>query len=66
VALQLSPACQELLELQHGVIARWQIARAGQCVRLVDPQLHNSRWQRLYRGVYATFTGHPTRIALIT
>jgi len=65
VALKLSPTCQELLELQHGVIARWQIAQAGQSVRLVDPQLHNSRWQRLYRGVYATFTGQPTRIALL-
>jgi hypothetical protein len=65
VALQLSPACQELLELQHGVIARWQIAQAGQGVRLADPQLHNGRWQPLYRGVYATFTGQPPRIALL-
>jgi very-short-patch-repair endonuclease len=65
VALQLSPACQELLELQHGVIARWQIAQAGQGVRLADPQLHNGRWQPLYRGVYATFTGRPPRMALL-
>jgi len=63
VALRLSPACQELLDLQDGVIARWQIAQAGQGVRLVDPQLHNGRWQPLYRGVYATFTGQPSRIA---
>jgi len=65
MALQLSPACQELLELQQGVIARWQIAQAGQSVRLADPQLHNGRWQPLYRGVYATFTGQPPRIALL-
>jgi very-short-patch-repair endonuclease len=65
VAIHLSGMGQELLELQHGVIARWQVAQVGQDVRIVDPQLHNGRWQSLYRGVYATFTGRPSRIALL-
>jgi very-short-patch-repair endonuclease len=65
VALQFPSACQELVKLQHGVIARWQITQAGEDVRIVDPQLHNGRWQPLYRGVYATFTGQPPRIALL-
>jgi hypothetical protein len=65
VALHLPDTCQELPELQHGVIARWQAAQAGQGVRIVDPQLHSGRWQPLYRGVYATFTGRPSRIALL-
>ena len=65
MAPQLPGTCQELLELQHGVIARWQVAQAGPGARIVDPQLHSGRWQPLYRGVYATFTGHPSRIALL-
>ena len=65
MAIQISGTCQELLELQHGVIARWQVARAGQGARIVDPQLQIGRWQPLYRGVYATFTGRPSRIALL-
>jgi very-short-patch-repair endonuclease len=65
VALHLPGTCQELLELQHGVIARWQIAQTGQGSRIADPQLHIGRWQPLYRGVYATFTGRPSRMALL-
>jgi hypothetical protein len=63
VPSHLPSSCEELLELQHGVIARWQIAHAGQGVRTVDPQLQIGRWQPLYRGVYATFTGPPSRMA---
>lgn len=65
MALNLPGTCQELLELQHGVIARWQMAQAGWSVRIVDPQLHSGRWQPLYRGVYATFTGRPSRTAFL-
>jgi hypothetical protein len=65
VASRLPGTCQELLELQHGVIARWQIAQAGQSARIVDPQVQIGRWQPLYRGVYATFTGHPSRMAFL-
>jgi very-short-patch-repair endonuclease len=65
VALHLPGPCQELLELQHGVIARWQLAQAGDGGRIADPQLHIGRWQPLYRGVYATFTGQPSRMAML-
>jgi hypothetical protein len=65
VAIHLSGPCQELLELQHGVIARWQAAEAGLGLQAIDSQLRRSHWQALYRGVYATFTGEPTRIALL-
>src|SRR5215471_9639457 len=41
VVLQLSGTCDELLDLQHGVIARWQIAHTGYDVRIVDPQLRS-------------------------
>lgn len=65
MAIRLSGACQELLELQHGIIARWQISEASDSSRIADPQLHIGRWQPVYRGVYATFTGRPSRIALL-
>jgi very-short-patch-repair endonuclease len=65
VALHLPGMCAELIELQHGVIARWQVAQMCQGARIVDPQLHSGRWQPVYRGVYSTFTGQPVRMALL-
>jgi hypothetical protein len=65
VAVHLPSPCQDLLDLQHGVIARWQLAQAGLNVRIADAQQHVGRWQPLYRGVYATFTGAPSRTAIL-
>ena len=65
MAIHLSGTCQELLELQHGVIARWQAAEVGLNVRVIDAQLLRRRWQTLYRGAYATFTGEPSRQAAL-
>lgn len=62
---QLPSPCQDLLELQHGVIARWQLPQIGLSVRVADVQLHVGRWRPLYRGVYATFTGQPSRMAML-
>jgi very-short-patch-repair endonuclease len=56
---------RELLDLQHGVIARWQVAQRGHRLRLIESQLRNGRWQPLYRGVYACFTGPPSRMAVL-
>ena len=44
-----------------GVIARAQFAGSPASGTSVDNRLRNGRWQRLQRGVYATFTGEPTR-----
>lgn len=65
VPRRLPSPCQDLLDLQHGVIARWQAAAVGLNVRIIDAQLHNGRWQPIYRGVYATFTGQPSRRAVL-
>jgi len=56
---------QDLLSLQHGVIARWQAARAKLDVTAIDVQLRRHRWQALYSGVYGAFTGEPSRIAVL-
>jgi hypothetical protein len=34
-------------------------------VRVIEPQLRNGRWLTLYRGVYASFTGQPSRMAVL-
>jgi hypothetical protein len=54
---------RDLLELQHGVIARWQVAWPGRRLRSIECELRDDRWQTLYRGVYAAFTGPPSRAA---
>jgi hypothetical protein len=61
----LPGSCRELLDLQHGVIARWQAASAGLPKSAIDARLRRGRWQSLYRGSYAAFTGEPPRISLL-
>src|SRR5215471_10725620 len=38
VALHLPTPCQDLLDLQHGVMARWQVAKTELNVRAIDAQ----------------------------
>jgi hypothetical protein len=59
------PDCRALLGLQEGVIARWQIPQAEIGATAVDSLIRQGRWQVLYRGVYATFTGPPSRLAVL-
>jgi len=54
-----------LLEAQHGVIARWQVAAAGQSMNALKTRLRTGKWQPLQRGVYASFTGEPPRTAVL-
>ena len=62
---QLPADCRELLDHQHGIIARWQAAPAGRRTWPIESYLRSGRWQQLYRGVYAAFTGSPSRTALL-
>ena len=43
------------------VITRAQVARSRLGAVRADNRLRYGRWQRLQRGVYAPFTGEPTR-----
>lgn len=61
----LPSACVRLLKLQHGAIARWQAVGVGLDLATVDAMLRRGRWQTLYRGVYAAFTGDPPRACLL-
>jgi very-short-patch-repair endonuclease len=62
---RLPPRCLELLDVQHGVLSRWQALESGMSVTEIRRRLRNGRWQPLHQGVYATFTGEPPRLALI-
>jgi len=52
---------RELLTAQGNVIARRQSESSGIEVRAMRTRLSNGRWQRLQRGVYAAFSGEPSR-----
>lgn len=61
MAIVITRDCTRLLKLQHGAIARWQAAGVGLDPGIIDTLLRRGRWQQLYRGVYAAFTGNPPR-----
>ncbi len=50
-----------LLVSQGNAIARRQSASSGIDPRAMRSSVRNGRWQRLQRGVYAAFSGEPTR-----
>lgn len=65
VPIQLPDRCVRLVAFQAGVIARSQLPAVGLADDHVEGLLRSGRWVTLQRGVYATFTGVPTRSALL-
>jgi hypothetical protein len=65
MAKPLPAELRELAELQSGVVSSSQAALAGFERGIIESNLRYGRWQRLHRGVYATFSGEPTRTALL-
>ena len=51
----------DVLGLQGGAVARRQAAGAGIAPYTIRSRVRSGRWQRLQRGVYAAFSGEPTR-----
>jgi very-short-patch-repair endonuclease len=49
--------CDQLLQLQEGVITRAQALSAGMSRHALQARLDSERWRRLHSGVYATFSG---------
>lgn len=56
---------QELADSQRGVITRRQALRGGLTRSAVCARVDGGRWQRLYPGVFAAFSGEPGRAALL-
>jgi hypothetical protein len=59
----LSAELRELAARQSGVLAARQLTRAGLTKNAINAKVRVGRWRRMYRGVYATFSGEPTRLA---
>jgi very-short-patch-repair endonuclease len=59
----LPESCRQLIKLQRGVLARWQAPGVDLKWATINSLLRNDRWRPLQRGVYATFTGKPSRDA---
>lgn len=55
----------EVLDQQHRVLARRQALNAGMPGSAIRARLDSGRWQRLYPGTYATYSGDPPRLAFI-
>jgi hypothetical protein len=53
------------MAVQHGVLGSRQALELGLPSDSIETLLRTGRWQRLHRGVYATFTGSPSREALL-
>jgi very-short-patch-repair endonuclease len=62
---KLPSLLRDLADLQRGVISRGQALSAGLSSGLIESRLTRGRWQRLHTGVYAVFTGHPHRDAVL-
>jgi len=60
------PACiAGLAELQCGIITADQALQAGLSRALLRSRVRRGRWQRIHRGVYATFSGELSRAAIM-
>jgi hypothetical protein len=65
MSVHLSEDIRLLIAAQSGAIARWQAPSVGLDATVIDAQLRQGRWQPLYRGVYAAFTGPPPRLCFL-
>ncbi len=63
MVVKMPQACLELAQSQDGVLTRRQALEGGMTSDAIDRQLRYGRWQSLHRGVYAVYTGEPTRQA---
>jgi very-short-patch-repair endonuclease len=60
MAIDLPYPCRQLIELQCGVLARWQAPAVGLGTNTIKTLLQGGRWQQMYLGVYAAHTGDPS------
>jgi predicted transcriptional regulator of viral defense system len=56
---------RELARRQAGVVSTQQVLAAGLTRAALKWQLNSSRWQQLRHGVYALFSGQPSREAVM-
>jgi hypothetical protein len=62
---EMPPELRRTARTQYGAISRKQALRAGLTSDKITFRVRSGRWQRIYAGVYLTFTGKPGRPALV-
>jgi len=65
MTLEIPAGCSELLARQDGVIGRSQALEFGLSAYSMRHRARAGEWQRIQRGVYATFSGEVTRDRLL-
>jgi hypothetical protein len=63
--MRVSSPSSDLLDYQRGIIARWQLTDHRADIVAADALLRRGRWQTLYRGVYAAYSGRPSRAGIV-
>jgi very-short-patch-repair endonuclease len=62
---QLPERLEQLGESQQGVLTRRQALGAGLTIDTIRARVDSGRWQRIYPGVFAMFSGEPCHPALL-
>jgi predicted transcriptional regulator of viral defense system len=57
----IPPEAAQIADWQAGAISRQQLLDTGLSAQMIIRRVERGRWQLLHRGVYAVFTGPPTR-----
>jgi hypothetical protein len=65
LGFRLDTVFPDVATAQCGVISRPQALASGMSAELIRSRLARSQWQRLHRGIYATFSGPPPRNTII-
>jgi hypothetical protein len=60
---ELPPTLRNLARNQCGIVSRAQALQAGLSEDMIKFRVRSDRWRTLHPGVYATFTGGPSRTA---
>jgi hypothetical protein len=61
----VSDVFDEVVRGQAGIITRYQAIAVGHSTATVRARLDSGRWQRIFTGVYATFSGPLPRHSLL-
>ena len=65
VTSDVPPQIRDLVELQRGLLTAAQATAVGLTRELLKSRVRQGRWQRIHRGVYATFSGRLSREAVM-
>lgn len=60
---ELPPTLRNLARYQSGVVSRSQARQAGLSEDMIKFRVRSGRWRQIHPGIYATFTGKPSRRA---